>query len=328
MIGMNESTHNMKPWLVAAWPGMGNVAAIAAGYLIQKLGMQPESDLPPRGHFDVPHVEVHAGVVAAPRLPRNVFYKWKNPGPGRDLVVLLGEAQPSHGSYAFAHELLDQAQKFGVERVVTFASMASRIHPSQSPKVYGAATGETTVAELRGLGVEMLNDGQIGGLNGVLLGAGAERGVPGVCLLGEMPFFAAGVPNPKAARAVLSVFAVMAGVDINLDELDAHARTVDNALTELLARMREHKAEGGEVPPLPDDPESDVEPLNGESTESDAAEAQPGAADPAANQRIEELFEEVGRDRSKAGKLKEELDRLGLYGRYENRFLDLFKRAE
>jgi hypothetical protein len=42
-------------------------------------------------------------------------------------------------------------------------------------------------------------------------------------------------------------------------------------------------------------------------------------------QRIEGLFGQAAKDRSKAFELKQELDRLGLFKEYEDRFLDLFK---
>ena len=42
-------------------------------------------------------------------------------------------------------------------------------------------------------------------------------------------------------------------------------------------------------------------------------------------EKIERLFDEVKRDKTKAGKLKEELDRWKLYELYEHRFLSLFK---
>jgi len=43
-------------------------------------------------------------------------------------------------------------------------------------------------------------------------------------------------------------------------------------------------------------------------------------------QRIEGLFEQAGKDRSKAFELKQELDRLGVFKEHEDRFLDLFKK--
>ena len=42
--------------------------------------------------------------------------------------------------------------------------------------------------------------------------------------------------------------------------------------------------------------------------------------------QIEQLFEQALQDRSKAYELKRELDRLEVFGEYEDRFLDLFKK--
>ena len=44
--------------------------------------------------------------------------------------------------------------------------------------------------------------------------------------------------------------------------------------------------------------------------------------------KIERLFDEVKLDKTKANKLKEELDRWKLYELYEHRFLGLFKDDE
>src|SRR5690606_32087142 len=151
------------PWLIAAWPGMGNVAVIAAGYLVTELGMKPAGELPSRDHFDVDEVEVKGGVITPPHLPRGIFFRWNNPGPNRDLIVFLGEAQPATGAYAYANELLDMAQRLGVSRVVTFASIASGLHPAEDPKVSGVATSREMMEELKRAEVSPMEDGQIGG---------------------------------------------------------------------------------------------------------------------------------------------------------------------
>lgn len=330
----------LNPWLIAAWPGMGNVALIAAGYLISKLGMEPIDEVAPQDFFDLEQVRVQGGRIAQPRLPRTVFYRWRNP-QGRDLIVLLGEAQPSSGSFALARQILDKAAQLGVERVITFASMAGPIHPSSSPRAFGAATGDAALIDLHRVGVEPLEDGQIGGMNGILLGVAVERDIPGLCLLGEIPLFAAGVPNPKAARAVLSNFAVLAGIDVSMQELDQHARHVEDALLELLGQLRAREAEGGRVPPLPDDPsdgrvdaadDGDEEPIDEAPVQAEAPPAEPMPApkpiSPAMRGRIEALFEAARQDRSRAVKLKSRLDRLGIYPEYEDRFLDLFRRED
>lgn len=328
---MTEPQRKPRPWMIAAWPGMGSVASIAALYLVRELNMTEGEDLPTAGHFDVSDVEARGGLIAPVRLPRGRFFQWVNPGAGRDLVVFLAEAQPSYACLAYANELLDIAQRKGVERVVTFASLACGLHPAEHPKVSGVATDVATLDELRRAEVSPIADGQIGGLNGLLLGAAAARGMTGVGLLAEIPFFAMRVANPKAARAALSVFSVLAGVDVSLGALSRQAAAFDKAMAEAMERMRrEAEANGPE--------EIDVD---GEGGEPESAEAKPGleaepeakpdkppaAEDLAAVARIEELFSLASRDVSHAVRLKQELDRQGVFGKYEERFLDLFRRA-
>ena len=48
--------------------------------------------------------------------------------------------------------------------------------------------------------------------------------------------------------------------------------------------------------------------------------------DYATRQKIEKLFGDAAKDRAKAFGLKRELDKLGVFKQYEDRFLDLFER--
>lgn len=311
---------------------MGNVAIIAAGYLVQQLKMRNVGELPSGEHFDVDEVEVKGGVITPPHLPRGIFFRWNNPGKGRDLLVFLGESQPATGAYAYANELLDRAESLGVGRVVTFASIASGLHPSEDPKVSGVGTDRKTLGELRRVEVQPLEDGQIGGLNGVLLGAAAHRGMAGMALLAEIPFFAAAVPNPKAAKAALSVFSVLAEVDISLQELSKQATAIDRLLIEAMKKI-EQQEDGEDDEGTPGLVELSAEEPSAEPEESGPSpegekNPTPPKLDYPTRRRIEALFHEARTDRSKAVELKEELDRLGIYPQYEDRFLDLFRRAE
>jgi len=318
---MTEAQAKAKPWMIAAWPGMGSVASIAALYLVRELNMTEAEELPPGGHFDVSDVEAREGLIAPVRLPRGRFFSWTNPGPGRDLVVFLHEAQPSYACLSYAEKLLDVAQRKGVERVVTFASLACGLHPSEHPKVSGVATDAAALDELRRAEVSPIADGQIGGLNGLLLGAAAARGMTGVGLLAEIPFFAMRVANPKAARAALSVFSVLAGIDVSLDALSRQAAAFDLAMAEAIERMRRESE-------VNEPEEVDVDGEGVEPEPSPAPDAKQSAADEAAAiARIEELFELASRDVTHAVRLKQELDRQGVFGKYEERFLDLFRRA-
>lgn len=293
---------------------MGNVAVGAGLHLAQQLDMRLAHELPALDHFDFQQIEVDAGLVAPLRVPRSLIYQPKEPDPKHDLLVFAGEAQPTNARYQFCQRLLDEAQSRGVEHLYTFASLATQLHPSQDPRVFGVATDRQTLEPATEHNVAVLEEGQIGGLNGLLLAAAAERGIPGLCLLGEIPFFAAGIPNPKASLAVLRVFCEMTGLVVDLTELESQAEAAHEHLMDLLERLTEAARAEGEVPEfVANEPESDV---------------RKPALEPAAIARIERLFEEAEADRAKAFALKEELDRLGVFADYEDRFLDLFRRAE
>ena len=309
---MAEALQLNRPWLVAVWPGMGHVALNAGIYLLAKLQMTMIAELVADELFDVEHVDVQNGIVHLGRRPRNRFFLWRDPNQRHDLVVFLGEAQPPMGKFAFCRQSIAYARQVGVERVFTFAAMATQMHPENPSRVFVAATSQATLDELKGLELELLEGGQIGGLNGVLLGAANEAGLSGACLLGEMPHIFSQMSFPKASLAILKAFAPLIGADVDFTELAEQAETMERHLGELLAQVEQ--AYGQRYP-------SEEEGYRPKPVEEERL----ATAD---KQRVEKLFEEAARDRSTAFELKQELDRLGVFKDYEDRFLDLFKQSD
>jgi proteasome assembly chaperone (PAC2) family protein len=307
---MAEKLELQHPWLIAVWPGMGHVALNAGVYLLAKLSMNLIAELDTGDQFDIDHVEVKEGMIQPARRPRNRLYLWKDPQQRRDLVVFLGEAQPPVGKYAFCRQLTAHARELGVERVFTFAAMATQMHPAHRSRIFGAATDRESLEELRRLELELLEDGNIGGLNGVLLGAAAEDGLRGSCLLGEMPHIFSQLPFPKASLAILEVFSTLTGIELDFTELADQARAMEQQLGELLSRVEQNL--GQQYPAA-------------EEEATEAPEKEPVSR--AERQRIEALFGQAEKDRSKAFELKQELDRQGVFKEYEDRFLDLFKKS-
>ncbi len=304
------------PWLVAVWPGMGAVAHIAGSYLQQALRAQPVAEIDSSSWFDLRSVRVQKGIMQPAEMPRSILRAWRNPGDGRDLVVMVADQQPAAGGYRYCEQLLRHARtELGIQRVVTFAALGTPIHPKEKPRVFAVATGTGVLADCERAKALPLEEGEIGGLNGVFLAAAASQGVDGMCLLGEFPFFANAIPNPKSSSAVLRTFARIAGIPLDLAELDQQAAIVEKGFTEQLERLQRQiqEQQGGEVE-FP--------------SAYEKVEEEEETVDPAVRTRIEQLFAQAERDRQKALDLKSELDRQGLFREYEDRFLDLFKRAE
>lgn len=313
------------PRLVAVWPGMGHVGVNAGIYLLSKLEMTLFAEFDSTALFDLDSVEVKHGLIRSSRRPRNRLYLWTDPAGKHDLLVFLGEAQPPAGKQAFCRELAGYARGMGVDRVYTFAAMATPMHPEHPSRVFVAATDEAVLNELKPLPVKVLEEGQIGGLNGVLLGVAAEEGLSGACFLGEMPHIFAQLPFPKGSMAVLEVFSTLTGITLDLAELAEQAETVEEQLGELLERVQEQVKD--QLRDRDDPDEGEPEDSDGEEPDEEEPE-KPAASgtDQATVERVEELFAQAAADRSKAFELKRELDRLGLFAKYEDRFLDLFRK--
>lgn len=289
---------------------MGAVAQIAATHLAVRLEAQPASSLD-SGALDEPtSIRVQAGLVRVSRTAGHLLHGWRDPAAVRDLLILLGERQPPSRLGVHARALLEHARAIGVERVVTFAAMGTPMHPAAAPRVFATATAVPLLAEATAAGAVRLDDGEITGMNGLLLGVAAEQGVPALGLLGEMPFFAAGMPNPKAAAAVLEVFARIVGIAIDLGPLHAEAARLEEVLLQ--------QTPAGWMPA--------AEPAAGGGAGAAPAPMRPRVR-PEVRERIEALFEVAGQDRAKALELKAELDRHGLFRDYEDRFLDLFRQG-
>lgn len=321
-----DGTHQFNdPWYVAVWPGMGHVAVNAGIYLLAKLHMTAFAEFDTSNFFDVEAIEVKNGLIQNPRRPRNRLFCWIDPAKKHDLIVFLGEAQPPLGKAAFCQELCRHARDLGVDRIFTFAAMATQMHPEHPSRVFVAATDEKRLEDLRKYDLELLEDGNIGGLNGILLGAAMENGLSGACLLGEMPHIFSQLPFPKASLAILEIFTEMTGIDVDLSELSEQAEAIEKQLGDLLSRMEDQIREQAEANEEDGDDEDEED---GEEEEFTPAPEPPAEKkpDPATVQRIEALFGQAATDRSKAFELKRVLDQMGLFAAYEDRFLDLFRK--
>lgn len=307
---MTDSPQLDRPWLIAVWPGMGHVALSAGYYLMSKLGMSQFAELSAGELFDVDVAIVKDGLVQIPHRPRSRLYAWKAPPGGRDVIVFIGESQPQLGKLEFCERLIDFARDQGVERLFTFAAMATDMQPGTEARVFTAVTQQSLLDTMGLFDVQLLDDGHVGGLNGVLLAAAAEKGMPGICLLGEMPHIFVQLLYPKASLAVLRVFLQMAKIDLDLAELAQHSEQTEHRLGQIVAEMRRRL---------------EPEPEEGEETTGEDWKLA-SQISPEDEQHIESLFEIARGDRSRAFELKSELDRLGVFEDYEDRFLDLFKK--
>jgi proteasome assembly chaperone (PAC2) family protein len=298
-----------KPVLLAAWPGMGNVAYGAAIYLKENLEVTKFAEVCPEDIFYKTGIQIKDGIISLPNLPRGEFYFYKNSPPAKDLIIFIGESQPvMEKEHELAARVVEVAKAHNVTKIITFAATPVNITHHSVPEVWGVSTDSELLGKLERYGVKVMSAGHIGGLNGLLLGVGKEAGLKGVCFLGEIPFYTAKIENPKSSLAILKVFMKYIGFEVDLNGLKQMARYVEEEIDKV-SKTTKQTLFG----------EEEVQIKEEEESENQHSELPHGI-----REKIEYMFEAVRKDISKAGELKEELDKWGLFHEYEDRFLDLF----
>lgn len=228
-----------SPNLIAAWPGIGNVSMLVATYLERKLDFKKLGAIEAAHFFDPIGVAVRNNVVEAPQFPQSKFSYWKNEGRGSDIILFIGDDQPASKGYELAKCVLDVGLRFQIKRIYTCAAAITRIHHTEQPKVWGVATTQQLMGELKEYDLVQRGNLQISGLNGLLLGVTKERSVEGICLLGEVPTYSTRMQNPMAALAILGVLPKMLGIEIDTFELAQQASETKEKMKQLAAQAME-----------------------------------------------------------------------------------------
>ncbi len=225
-----------KPNMLAAWPGISNVSILVAGYLSHKLDFKDLAELEAPYFFDPIGVSVKDNVVEAPQFPQTKFYYWKNPRRGSDLILLIGDDQPATKSYDLANTVLDMAVKFEVQRVYTCAAAMTRMHHTEPSRVFGVASSPHVARDLKKYELALAGNLQIAGLNGLLLGVAKERGIEGMCLLGEVPSYTTRLQNPMAALAVLRALTKILNIPLDLGDMEQTAQEAAERMKQVAAQ--------------------------------------------------------------------------------------------
>ena len=228
-----------RPYLVAGWSGMGAVGLLAVNFLRQELEARLLGEIDAPAFFSPSQVRIADRLLQAPDFPESRFYFWQHKGAAHVLLFFDGTEQPSQG-YRMAGLILDLAGQFGVERIYTAAAFPTLIHHGQAPGVWGTATHPGLLAEMEAHGVRIMDQGTIGGLNGLLLAAGKARDLEGLCLLGEIPVYATQTINPKASAAVLAVLTQMLEVEISFEKLRLWAEDLTPQMDKLYRLLPDH----------------------------------------------------------------------------------------
>jgi uncharacterized protein len=252
-----------QPVMMASWPGIANIGLVATDTLRTQLGAQPLGEIEPWDFFYPRKITVRDSILESLEFPGCNFYYTRQ--PDHDVIIFVGEEQPTDGNrpfaegrrgYQMASMVVDVAQKFACKRVYASGAAVSLSHHSLKPRVWVATSSESLNKEMTAHDNTILmgrtegksEGGSITGLNGLVLGVARSRGLEAVCLMGEVPDYlaTAPLPYPRASKSVLELMSTLLGVQIDYTQLDEMSGQIDSIV-------------GGIYEKLPDDIRERVE---------------------------------------------------------------------
>ena len=219
-----------NPILIEGLPGVGNIGRVAVGYLIEQLGAKKFAELHSKHFFPFVMLSDEYKI----HLLKNEFYYYKAKKPGqRDVIFLVGDCQSlsPHGHYEIMEAVLDFAEKFKVKDIVTIGGLATG-ELEKEPQVIGALTDEKLLIRYKGMGIKFDAGERVGyivGAAGLLVGLCKERGMDGICLLGETSGFPI-VTDPKAGEMVLNVLTKIINVKVDMSKLNERINEMEKFL--------------------------------------------------------------------------------------------------
>lgn len=305
------------PYLIVAWPGMGEVAFKAATYLVDKLQAEEFASMHPEDFFYLTGSIIQEGILDLPEFPYSKFYYWKNKTGKNDLIIFINNTQPDlTKTDAYCKRIISLAKSFKVKMIIGFAAMPQSIDHTQIPNVWFTATSKEINATLKKYNFNLLTEGQISGMNGLFLGIAKKEGFEGFCLLGEIPLYTIQIENPRASYVILEALSKILNLRIDLSNLLNQAQIMEGEINKLLDYLKLG-------------PQAQAGPIGEEEIERiKKSLSQLTKLPVSVKEKIEKLFEEAKKDISKANELKSELDKWSAYKEYEDRFLDLFKKSK
>jgi proteasome assembly chaperone (PAC2) family protein len=260
------------PDLLVGWPGIGNVGIVTVDAIREQLNAEEFGEIEAYDFFYPKGVTIKSDLLEKLDFPSSKFY-YQRLG-NKDLIIFIGEEQPANGghiyaegrkAYQMANLVLDVAENFGCQRVYTSGAAVAMVHHTLKPRVWIAPNKDELINELKRYENTILmsevegrsGQGNITGLNGLLLGVARKRGLAGACLMGEIPDYLSGAPfpYPRASMSVLEVIGSIIGFSFDVNNLnnmnDRVSDIIDGIYEQLPDEIRERLEQRKVIAALP-----------------------------------------------------------------------------
>ena len=226
-----------QPHVVAAftgWNDAADAASIAVKHLVESLGATPLAEIDPEEFTDFatvrPHVRLGDGQTRHIVWP--TVSMWSVTTDVSDLILILGP-EPALRWKTFCRQIIGVAQTYNATSIISLGALLADVPHRRPTQVIGTSSDEKLIdrhdlARSRYEGPT--------GIVGVLNDAATKAGIPTASLWGAVPAYAAQIPSPKAASALIERLAEIVDCDPLTLLLDTQIEHYEGQIDELISQ--------------------------------------------------------------------------------------------
>ena len=224
-----------RPHVVAAftgWNDAADAASTAVKHLVESMGATPLADIDPEEFTDFATVRPH--VRLGDGLTRHIVWPtvsmWSVSTGTTDLILILGP-EPALRWKAFCRQIIGVAQTYKAASIISLGALLADVPHRRPTQVIGTSSDESLIdrhdlAKSRYEGPT--------GIVGVLNDAATRADIPTASLWAAVPAYAAQIPSPKAASALIERLAEIVDCDPLTLLLDAQVEGYEVQIDELI----------------------------------------------------------------------------------------------
>jgi proteasome assembly chaperone (PAC2) family protein len=207
-----------NPSLIVGWKeDAGKLSPKVIEYLNKKIKSESFCEMEPVGFFSLGGVAIENDIA---QFPEGKFYCSER----NDLVIFRGN-EPQLEQYRFLNAILDVAEHYcKVKELFTISSTVAPIVHTSSRRILAIFNQQQLQQKFQGYGLEDMNWEGPPAISSYLLWTAERRGIPGVSLWPEIPFYLAAGEDFQAIKLTLSFLDKRFNLGLDLRDLDERIR--------------------------------------------------------------------------------------------------------
>jgi len=214
-----------NPSLIVGWnKDTGSVAPSVINFLNEKLGGQMFCEIEPEDFFSFGGVAVEDDIVQFPEC--KFFYNEKKN------VVFLKSDQPNFQHYKFMNTVLDIADQFcNVKELYTISGFVASCVHNAPRRIFSVFNLPEFRQRLHGYGLEDMTWEGPPAISSYFLWIAGSRGLPGLSLWPEIPFYLGAHEDLQSIKCTLSFLDRRFHLNLDLSEIDRAIREQNEKIT-------------------------------------------------------------------------------------------------